>query len=139
MTSSDFSSVSRERLAQLKKGVFENGKFRSCRLSIFVKPSVNFCVFPMIPSRYPPSIIGGRSLHSVKTHISENNIISVEPAKVLRYTLNFHPQKVGFRVILSLPWPHAIHLMGVGSPFSFLGSVQMGNPNAQGTSLVICT
>jgi hypothetical protein len=72
-------------------------------------------------------------------NISENNIISVEPAKVLRYTLNFHPQKVGFKVILSLPWPHAIHLMGVGSPFSFLGSVQMGNPNAQGTSLLICT
>jgi hypothetical protein len=45
-------------------------------------------------------------------NISENNIISVEPAKVPPYTLNFHPQKVGFRVILSLPWPHAIHLMG---------------------------
>jgi hypothetical protein len=72
-------------------------------------------------------------------NISENNIISVEPAKVLRYTLNFHPQKVGFRVNLSLPWPHAIHPMGVGSPFSFLESVQMGNPNAQGISLLICT
>jgi len=63
MTSSDFSSVSRERLAQLRKGLFENGKFRSCRLSIFVKPSVDFFV---IPSRYPPGIIGGCSLHSVK-------------------------------------------------------------------------
>jgi hypothetical protein len=72
-------------------------------------------------------------------NISENNIISVEPANVLRYTLNFHPQKVGFRVNLSLPWPLVIHPMGVGSPFSFLGSVRMGNPNAQGTSLLICT
>ncbi len=66
MTSSDFSSVSRERLEQLRKGLFENGKFRSCRLSIFVKSSVDFCVFPVIPSRYPPGIIGGCSLHSVK-------------------------------------------------------------------------
>ncbi len=107
MSSSDFSSVSRERLAQLRKGLFENGKFRSCRLSIVVKPSVNFCVFPMIPSRYPPGIIGGCSLHTLK-HTGEgiDEIGQLSLSLLLPHTGPYFGNALTFVLHITIvPWP----------------------------------